>query len=152
MTSEKWVIGIGNPLRGDDGMGWAVIAALADHAEEWGITAVSTHQLLPELIDAVYTAELIIFVDATVNGKPGTVTVTPIQPATNGNAATHQMSPAVFLALGLGLNGRMPPATLITITGQDFGYREQLSPTAEQALVAAIGQIEKIIRKKDCVL
>ena len=37
------VIGMGNPLRGDDGAGWAVVDALWANPIA-GVTAVSTHQ------------------------------------------------------------------------------------------------------------
>jgi hydrogenase maturation protease len=140
------VIGIGNPLRGDDGVGWAVVEALASVAAAWGITAVHTHQLLPELIDDFRCASQVIFVDASVAGEPGTIAVTPIQSATNGPAASHQMHPGVLLALGVKIYGRMPTAHLITITGQDFGYTETLSAPVVQAVTAVLHQIQELIQ------
>ncbi len=146
------VIGIGNPLRGDDGVGWAVVEALDSVTAAWGITAVHAHQLLPELIDDFCQASQVIFVDASVAGEPGTITVTPIQPATNGPAASHQMHPGVLLALGVKLYGRMPTAHLITITGGDFGYTETLSAPVEQAVTAVLGQIQQLIEASTSLL
>lgn len=151
MKSEKWVVGIGNPLRGDDGAGWAVVEALAELAVG-PMQAVCVHQLLPELLDSIHTAEQVIFVDATVDSEPGSVMVTSIQPATDGPASSHQLHPAVLLAMGIELYGRMPSASLITITGQDFGYQEQLSPIVQQAVTAAVCQIEKMMQAKEPVL
>ena len=119
------IIGYGNPLRGDDGVGWAVVDALQDVD---GITAVSTHQLLPEFIDLIVAADHVIFVDAAVYGKPGDICVEGISPSTVGMASSHAMEPVVLLAYADELYGRCPPAHLITITGQDFGYTETLSP------------------------
>ncbi|MAU01623.1 MAG: hydrogenase maturation protease [Anaerolineaceae bacterium] len=151
MKSEKWVVGIGNPLRGDDGAGWAVVEALAE-LTVGPMQTVCVHQLLPELLDTIHTAERVIFVDASVDGEPGSVMVTSIQPTPDGPASSHQLHPAVLLAMGGELYGRMPPATLITITGQDFGYQEQLSPPVQQAVAAAVCQIEKMMQAKEPVL
>lgn len=140
------VIGIGNPLRGDDGVGWAVVAALESVAAAWGLTAVHAHQLLPELIDEFRCASQVIFVDASVAGEPGTITVTPIQPATDGPAASHQMHPGVLLALGMKIYGRMPSAHLLTVAGQDFGYTETLSVPVAQAVTAVLQQIQQLIQ------
>lgn len=127
------VIGYGNPLRGDDGVGWAVADALQDRT---GVTAVSTHQLLPELADQIANAEKVVFVDATVEGEPGDIRVTAVSPQTIGTASTHQMSPGVLLSYVAELYCRCPPAYLITITGQDFGYTETLSPLVTSKLPA----------------
>ena len=148
---DTWVIGIGNPLRGDDGAGWAVVEALAQLAPD-SVQTVCVHQLLPELLDAIFAAEQVVFVDASVDGEPGSVMVTSIQPATDGPASSHQLHPAVLLAMGVELYGRMPSATLITITGQEFGYQEQLSPPVQQAIVKAVYQIEKMMQAKEPVL
>ena len=151
MTEKMVVIGIGNPLRGDDGIGWAVVEALADVADGWGVTAVATHQLLPELLDDLHAARAVIFVDASVNGQPGSVAVTAVQPSPDGPASSHQIGPAVLLAMGMELYGLMPPAHLITITGQDFGFHEQLSPIVEQAVAETLRQIAKVIQVKEVV-
>ncbi len=140
------VIGIGNPLRGDDGVGWAMVEALEEVAEAWGLTAVYAHQLLPELIDEFRCARRVVFVDASVSGEAGAVTVTAVPPTTDGPAASHQMHPGVLLALGMKLYGRMPSAYLITVTGQDFGYTETLSAPVEQAVTAVLHQIQQLIQ------
>lgn len=140
------VIGIGNPLRGDDGVGWAVVEALERVAAAWGITAVHTHQLLPELIDVFRGANRVIFVDASVEGKAGAVKVTSVPPTLDGPASSHQLHPGVLLALGAKLYGRMTSACLITVTGHDFGYHETLSAPVEQAITAVLHQIEQLIQ------
>ncbi len=145
MTKKTVVIGIGNPLRGDDGVGWAVVEALADVAAAWGITAVTTHQLLPELLDTIQDAAQVIFVDASVAGEAGCVAVTPIQPATDGPAASHQMHPGVLLALGRELYGRMPSAYLITVAGHDFGYQETLTVPVQQSIAAVLRQVQQLV-------
>jgi hydrogenase maturation protease len=152
MTEKTVVIGIGNPLRGDDGIGWAVVEALTDVAVGWGVTAVATHQLLPELLDDLHAARVVIFVDASVNGQPGSVAVTAVQPSPDGPASSHQIGPAVLLAMGVELYGRIPPAHLITITGQDFGFHEQLSPAVRKTIAEVVRQVEQIMQAKEVAL
>ena len=138
----KLLIGYGNPLRGDDGVGWAVVDALQNRT---GVTAVSTHQLLPELADQIARAEKVIFVDATVEGVPGEIRITAVSPQTSGSASTHQMSPGVLLSYVAELYGRCPSAYLVTITGQDFGYKEFLSPIIFKRLTELQTRIEDLI-------
>lgn len=150
MKGKTWVIGIGNPLRGDDGAGWAVVEALA--AEPLGnVQTLATHQLLPELLETIHDAAQVIFVDAAVLGEPGDVLVTAVQPTQTGPTSSHQIGPGVLLAMGVELYGRMPTATLITITGQSFGYQDGLSATVKNAIAEAICQIEQILQVKDTV-
>ena len=73
MPAEKpklhstWIIGYGNPHRKDDGIGPYVIEHLsADFGKGTGIALRSLHQLDPVLAEEVQGAEVLIFVDATV--------------------------------------------------------------------------------------
>ncbi|WP_420645032.1 hydrogenase maturation protease [Candidatus Leptofilum sp.] len=137
------VIGIGNPLRGDDGVGWAVIEALREEAVD-NITAVSIHQLLPELIDQFREEAQVIFVDASIGGEPGDVTVTAVDPKMDESMASHHLDPGVLVALGIKLYGCMPPAHLVAIAGYDFGYHERLSEPVAQAVATAVCQIKQL--------
>ena len=138
------VIGMGNPLRGDDGAGWAVVDALWAEPIE-GVTAVSTHQLLPEHIDMFHDAAQVIFVDASVRGVPGEVSVTALEPVTDGSVSSHHLHPEVLLALGVKIYGRMPSAQLLTITGYDFGHSENLSTPVQAAIATAVAQIRQLV-------
>ena len=67
------VIGYGNELRRDDGLGPRVAASLAGP----GVRALAVRQLTPELAEEVATARLVVFVDARVNPPAATVEVMP---------------------------------------------------------------------------
>ena len=140
--AKTLLIGYGNPLRGDDGVGWVMANRLA---EVEGITAVSAHQLLPELIDQIADVDCVIFVDATVQGKPGDIAVREIHPDTMGLATSHGMEPVVMLAYVDQLYGRCPRAYLVTITGEDFGYTENLSPLITSKLKELQNEISALI-------
>ena len=65
------IIGIGNPLRGDDGLGWDVAGELSSELRRDDVQVLATHQLTPELSDLVSRAELVLFIDATRSEDPG---------------------------------------------------------------------------------
>lgn len=154
--TKTLVIGYGNPLRGDDGVGWAVVEALdgtlaaAQTAAQKAAqqTAVSTHvghQLLPELSEPISDADHVIFVDAAVSGSPGQIAETTVTPAPPGpNPFTHHLTPSGLLAMARDVYGRLPLATLITITGHDFSFSEQLSPPVAAAVPQVAARIMQI--------
>jgi len=55
------VIGIGNPLRGDDGIGWRLAALLPARA---GLAVRCSQQLTPELAEELAAVERVLFLDA----------------------------------------------------------------------------------------
>ncbi len=90
------VIGYGNPLRGDDGLGWRV-------AEEWQArrpeaAVLVCQQLTPELAEPLSRATQAAFVDIAADSPPGALTITPLQPEAPTSASfTHQLTPSAVL-------------------------------------------------------
>ncbi|PJF31114.1 MAG: hydrogenase maturation protease [Phototrophicales bacterium] len=121
------VIGYGNPLRRDDGVGWAVIAAIQAQAPP-DVTCLAVHQLTPELSEAVAHADVVILIDASIEGEAGDVHITPILPCRDGTPTmTHHLSPRSLLDMTQWLYDKSPFTLLMTITGADFGVGEGLS-------------------------
>jgi len=142
------VIAYGNPLRQDDGAGWRVaerVQQLARHAPH--IQVLACHQLTPELADLLATARQAFFVDASLEGAPGFVDVRPIAPSPHASAFDiHCFGPADLLATTQALFDAQPSSFLVTITGQDFGYGEQLSAPVEDALDRAALSIIHLVQ------
>ena len=65
------VVGYGNPLCGDDGVGWHAAGLLASDPRLDGVRVVTHHQLAPELATDVSRASLVVLVDASTDGDPG---------------------------------------------------------------------------------
>ena len=65
------ILGCGNPLRGDDGVGWHAAERLLKRSAELDATIKSCHQLTPELAEPVSKAERVIFIDARIGQTPG---------------------------------------------------------------------------------
>ncbi len=137
------VIGYGNELRGDDGAGPKVAAAVA----RWnllGVRALSCHQLMPELADPMAQARLVIFVDA-VAGAARAVQVRELAPWDGARSIGHASDPRALLALTRAIFGRCPRAWLVTIPAIDFEVGRPLSAVAEEAIQAALEQVRNLI-------
>lgn len=140
------VIGYGNTLRGDDGVGPIVASRLVNESWASGVDIVVQHQLLPEIAEQITHVALVIFVDATIHGRPGDVRCQFVEPTTgDGDVSTHQMTPEGVLTLAQLLYGRVPKAYLLTVTGRDFSHTERLTPEVETAVATAIDQIRDLV-------
>jgi hydrogenase maturation protease len=101
----------------------------------------------PELAATIADARLVVFIDACVGTHPGMVSVhTPIPEDTGDYAFSHGLTPARLLAWAQKLYGHCPEALVFTVTGQDFGYREGLSPSVKAALPALLAEIRRAVR------
>jgi hydrogenase maturation protease len=120
------IIGYGNSLREDDGIGpraaELVRRALAPDAA--GI--VQCHQLTPELALEVEGASLVIFLDAALNQSPSDVVCTEVHKA-EPSAWCHELSPEQLL----GLIEEAPAAYAITCGISNTAWREGLTAQGE---------------------
>ena len=141
------VIGYGNPLCGDDGVGQYVADRL-DEAESVSgpeVEILARHQLTPELVEPISRADLVIFVDAQAGGKPGLLTVTEVTHEPQAAPFTHNMTPEALLSGACVLYGRYPQGVLYTLTAASFAYGDEFSPPVQAALPALIKAIEERI-------
>ncbi len=137
------VIGYGNPLRGDDGVGWHAAQHLAQSNWTRNLQIIVRHQLDPELAVPISQADQVIFIDASHGEQPGAVKCQHIAPNPSAPGVfTHHLEPGALLACARDLYGSYPDATLFSITGESFGFREGLSPAVLNALPGLLNQIE----------
>lgn len=137
------VVGYGNSLRSDDGVGRAVAERLADDPRLAGATVLCAHQLTPELAVDISRAAVVVFVDAALVGQPGEVTVRRLAPAdasapTPAASFTHHLDAASLVALATGLFGGDPRVHLLTIAAASMDVGDQLSPAVTAALPRAV--------------
>jgi hydrogenase maturation protease len=139
------LIGIGNPGRGDDGLGPALLERLAGAAPEsipegliidvpGGCAAVWKYQLNIEDAALIADYDRVVFADASASAAPGTAALEPIQPAAAITFTTHELPPASVLALGQDLYGRSPAAWLLAMAGSSWELGQGLSDPAAAAL------------------
>jgi hydrogenase maturation protease len=138
MNDRVLVIGYGSPIRGDDAIGPLVADRLIDTIDSERVVVHSRH---------ILTAELVIFLDASVEGVPGEVRCRPLVPDPGATMSmAHFLDPRELLAWVAALYGQAPPAYLITATAQTFDYAGyQLSPIADNAVQPMIDWTHRLI-------
>lgn len=133
------IIGYGNPLRGDDGIGWHAARVLETRFPTAQV--VLCHQLTPELAVQMSDAERVIFIDASAVGDVGTYEVQPILPIAEGTTLSHIVSPSTLLTLTQGLYGTLPETLLVSVPGASFDYSETLSPLVHHLLPLVVDEV-----------
>jgi hydrogenase maturation protease len=137
------VLGYGNTLRCDDGVGPKVAEAIAN-LNLRGVEAVSCPLLTPELADPVARARVVVFVDAAVDAPRG-VQLRPLTPADSSQIMAHAADPRTLLALARDLFGRAPQAWWLTIPVDNIGVGEELSPFAQRGASLAVEKIKALV-------
>jgi hydrogenase maturation protease len=139
-TARLLVIGYGNTLRRDDGVGPKVAEAVAGLGLP-GVRALACPLLTPELAEGVSRAGVVIFVDAAVN-VPREVQMRRLGPAASSQVMAHAASPATLLALARDVFGQAPAAWWLTIPAGELGIGEELSPLARHGFEVAVEKVK----------
>lgn len=137
------VVGLGNPLRGDDGVGEAVVARL-DALGRAGIETALVQAPVPELAETASRCRGVVFVDASVALAPGEIRTSRLTPDRTAASFSHELSPRGVLAIAEVLYGSAPPAWLVEIGAEGFDGVDTLSPAARGAVgevVAAVAAL-----------
>jgi hydrogenase maturation protease len=146
--SEVLLIGYGNELRGDDGIGPHVARAIQVQ-QPGGVTVTILDDLVPELAATIASWRVVFFVDARMNRQEEPVEVISLEPTAVSNLCGHLCEPASLLSLAQALYGRAPLAWWITVAGRNFDLGERLSP---EALANAKAAVTKIINLLETLL
>jgi hydrogenase maturation protease len=127
------VIAYGNPLRCDDGIAWHAAGELKRVLPS-SAQVICVHQLTPELAESAGRAELVIFLDAAANGKPGNVVCQPLKAEKGEPRFSHHLTPEGILAVCERLYAAKPRGFLLTLHGKRFEHGEEFSPAAVHAV------------------
>ncbi len=136
------IIGYGNTLRSDDGVGVKVAEAV-DKLQLPGVRTLTCDLLTPEMAEPVAAAEAVVFVDAAVDA-PREVQLRPLVPADSTQLMAHAADPRTLLALARDVFGHAPPAWWLTIPAENIGIGEQLSPMAESGFTVAVEKLKAL--------
>ncbi len=139
------IVGFGNPLRSDDGVGWHVAQQLSGEIARSDVQVLAQQQLTPEIADFASRADRVLFVDAARNRKPGSLVCRKIVPADPPESFSHELSPASVLKLAEKLYGRWPPSFLFTIAGENFETGDTISPEVSSAIPILVARIKQFI-------
>ena len=149
------VIGYGNPLRADDGIGWhaatALSTALSTHPALADIDVLPRHQLTPELAEDVAAATRVVFIDACLGCEPGQICVRPVHPGPRPGWS-HHLRPEGLVGLASTLYDAAPPVWLVTVVGARFGHDDQLSPLVRACLPRIVGVVRRLFERQAAAL
>lgn len=152
------VIGLGNPILGDDGLGWRVAEAVqktlageASSTVEFDYLSLGGLSLMERLIDY----ERVLLVDAMTSGQNpvGTVSVFPLEQlptqACGHLSSAHDTSLQNALQVGRRLGAHLPDEIVVVAVESPYVYdfSETLTPSAAAALPTAVQAAIEVLRQ-----
>lgn len=138
------VIGYGNTLRGDDGVGPRVAEGV-DSLHLPGVRTLTCQQLSPEYAEPISRADAVIFVDAALDAS-NEVQLRPLEPSQSSQFMAHAAGPRTMLALARDVFGHAPKAWWLTIPAKRMEFGESLSREAERGLNDAVGRVLQLAK------
>jgi hydrogenase maturation protease len=137
------VFGIGNPSRGDDAIGPAIIERLSRRQAAGGLHGVdmlTDFQLQPEHALDLRGRTAVILVDASADAGAPFALSNPSADAALAHS-THSTSPQQLLAVYARLYGAPPTVQLLAVRGYRFELGAELTTAARTNLDAAVSHL-----------
>lgn len=144
MDRRLLVVGFGNTLRSDDGVGPYVAAAL-EEMDLPGVLTLECQQITPELAYPVSHAPAVVFVDAALDAQ-GRIELSAVEPEHSSLVLHHAPSVGTLLALARDAFGWAPPAWIVKVPVCELGFGETLSPLAASGAKTAVELIVALAR------
>lgn len=137
------VVGLGNPILGDDGIGWHVAEAVRSQTPQVEVDCLALGGL--SLMERLIDYEYVIIVDAiqTRNGRIGDVYTFPLEALPNLSAghttAAHDTSLQTALTLGRAMGAVLPDDVMVVAIEAErvYDFSEELTPAVAQAIPVA---------------
>lgn len=144
------LFGYGNPGRGDDGVGPALIEAMQDYFADNNRTDVeclTDMQLQIEHVTDLVDRERILFIDADISCKDA-CSLHPLPAKKDDSYTTHAMNPAAVIYTYQQVYGSpAPPAYLLSIRTYTFELGDDICAEAAQNLSLAIKMAKAFCEK-----
>jgi hydrogenase maturation protease len=153
VTRKCLLIGFGNTIRRDDGLGPLVVESLAEEQlKGMVVLKITIPQIDLILARDLSVVDIAVFVDARADDVDDIIKVErcglPDKKPTP-SFSSHELSIQGLLSLTFNLYGRAPDAYIITPKGYDFSIGEGLSPGAEVAASKSIDAIINLLTSTD---
>jgi hydrogenase maturation protease len=153
-VSNTLVVGLGNPILGDDAVGWLVAEAVHTSCPWAEVICLSLGGL--SLMERLVGYDRAIIVDAiqTHHGCVGEVYCLPLEEVPNRSAghttAAHDTSLQTALKLGRKMGAKLPSEVLVVAIESEpaFEFSEKLSPDIRAAIPEAIQIVEDLLDYK----
>ena len=135
------VLGLGNPVLADDGVGWHVVRALrARHGSEPDVHVEACCRGGLALMERMVGYDRVVVIDAMRTGAPpGTLRALAVGDLpTQHSASAHDVSLATALAVGRAAGASLPPDPRIRLLGIEADDTETFSESCTPAVAAAV--------------
>ncbi len=155
------VLGLGNPILGDDGVGWRVAERCAERIKtDPQLSALASEVEVDchaggglSLVERLIGYEQVILIDAICSGTqpPGGVTCFPLKTLTNpGSVHTsspHDTSLLTALELGRRLGAGVPERVIVVaVEAQNlYEFSEELSSAVQAAVAPAAERVQELL-------
>ena len=162
------VIGIGNPVRRDDGVGWRLAMEWEQrHRRRPSARLLAVQQVLPELAATLAQHRRVLFIDAVIcrdhapdgsaidAGREGWAHgpwLLPLQPQPRLSRATpfsHSLEPVELLSLSAALYGQAPAAQRLLLQGRRLDHGNGYSLALRRQLPAARALLQQWLEAGD---
>ena len=157
MRASTLVVGLGNPILGDDGVGWRVAREIetrlagsntdSDPSSDVDVACLALGGVA--LMERLVGYRRAIIIDAMTTGAaPGTVLCVPLEklpnPAAGHTASSHDTSFATALSLGRKLGAALPNEVWVVAVEAErlYEFSAGLSPAVAAAVPAAVCCVE----------
>lgn len=153
MLSDTLVIGLGNPILGDDGIGWRVAESIQEKFPSLEVDFLSLGGL--SLMERLIGYEKVIIVDAihTQQAPIGTVTRFRLEELLDLSAghttAAHDTSLQTAIGLGRAMGAQLPEEIYVVAVEAErtYDFSEMLTPAVEAAIPLATQTVTDILEE-----
>ncbi len=151
------IVGLGNPILGDDGVGWRVAEQLNRQELPPGVEVDTLAYGGLSLMERLVGYQRAIIVDALATGKfpIGSVHVFPLEtldnPFLGHMGSAHEASLQTALEMGRALGEDLPEKVTVVAVESPYVYdlSDELSPQAAEAVPEAVRAVMELLEPED---
>ena len=132
---ETVILGLGNELLGDEGVGVHAVRRLQQEILPGSITVIEVGTAILDALPHFEQADRIIVMDAMKSdGPPGTVYRVPLDQCSGSACIASMHGFDIFRILALAERHEPPPVTVFGVEPQSLGWSMDLSPQVADAM------------------
>ena len=141
------VLGLGNPILSDDGVGIRVAQEVGKQLNDPQVTVAETSEAGLRLLDSIVSYDKVIIIDAVQTEKGQAGQIYRMEPQDFSSAkyfpSPHQINLATALELGNALNLAMPQKiTIFAVEAKDVtSFSEKCTPEVEQSIPEVVKMV-----------
>ncbi|MDJ0509505.1 MAG: hydrogenase maturation protease [Crocosphaera sp.] len=146
--NEILIIGYGNTLRGDDGVGYQI----AETIEQWNldnVKSLAVPQLTPDLAEKLSQVNTVIFIDALpitdVNQAKLEIKTISISIKEKVDNLAHHHNPQQLLSLTQAIYQKYPQAYWVLVPAINFDFSEEFSAITQKYVKLTLEKIKDIL-------